>query len=136
MVDPISDMLTRVRNASRAKKLDVVIPHSRMKEAIAEILAREGFVARVTRTQRKEKNNDRTGSYLKIVLKYGTDQSPVIRDMRRVSKPGNRVYVGKEDIPRILGGMGIAILSTSQGIMTGREARSGGVGGELLCTIS
>ncbi len=127
MTDPISDMLTRIRNAQAALLKHAVISHSRLKEAIARILKTEGYVADVTIEGSPRKT-------LKLTLKY-TGKKGIIEGLRRVSKPGLRHYVGARDIPRVLGGMGIAIVSTSQGLMTGTQARHKNLGGELLCYI-
>lgn len=137
MTDPIADMLTRIRNAHRAKKVEVFVPHSNIKEAIAKILAGEGFVVRVSKSRpRRDARGGREIEFLKITLKYSENREPVIREIARVSKPGHRVYVKKDKIPRVLGGLGIAILSTPRGILTDREARARGVGGELLCRVA
>jgi len=126
--DPIADMLTRIRNA-HAADLDVVeIPHSRIKSDMARVLKREGYIA----DQAVEGGTQKT---LRVYLKYAEDREPAIRGLRRVSRPGLRHYVSARDIPRVLGGMGIAVLSTSSGILSDREARGKGVGGEVLCTV-
>jgi small subunit ribosomal protein S8 len=127
MTDPISDMLTRIRNASRAALPEVVIPHSRMKESIAHVLKREGYVAEVGVEGKPLKS-------LKIKLKY-SGRRPVIEGLQRISAPGLRRYIGSQDVPPVRGGMGVSILSTSSGIMTGAQARKKNVGGELLCVI-
>jgi small subunit ribosomal protein S8 len=127
MTDPISDMLTRIRNAHRALLPTVQLPHSKMKENIANILKKEGYIAEVT----AEGKPVRT---LKLKLKY-VGKKGVIEGLRRVSSPGLRRYVGATDIPRVRGGLGTAILSTSQGIMTGVQARKNKLGGELVCYI-
>jgi small subunit ribosomal protein S8 len=130
--DPIADMLTRIRNAIMAGHSYVVIPGSKMKLAIAEILKDEGFIENYDVTK------DRPQPMIRIWLKYAGDRKdrrPVITGLRRVSKPGRRVYTGKKDIPWVLSGMGIAVLSTSKGVMTGKKARRLGVGGEVLCHI-
>lgn len=132
MTDPIADMLTRVRNAIMAGHSYVVIPGSKMKLAIARILKDEGFVENCDVTK------DRPQPMIRIWLKYAGDRKDrraVITGLKRISKPGRRVYTGKRDIPRVLSGMGISILSTSSGIMTGKKARRLGVGGEVLCHI-
>ncbi|MBI4415002.1 MAG: 30S ribosomal protein S8 [Candidatus Kerfeldbacteria bacterium] len=128
MTDPIADMLTRIRNANRLHKPEVQMPYSKARHAIAEILAREGFVADV------KKIDDRFGS-LNIHLKYDDGGRPVLRSLRRVSKPGRRVYAKRSELPVVLSNTGIAILSTSSGIMTNKEAKQKGVGGEILCEI-
>ena len=132
MTDPIADMLTRVRNAIMAGHSYVVIPGSKMKLAIARILKDEGFVENCDVTK------DRPQPMIRIWLKYAGDRKDrraVITGLKRISKPGRRVYTGKRDIPRVLSGMGISILSTSRGIMTGKKARRLGIGGEVLCHI-
>lgn len=126
-MDPIADMLTRIRNASRALLPEVVVPHSRLKEAIAKVMLREGFIQDVKVEGDKIKT-------LRLRLKYQGKRS-VIEDLKRVSKPGVRYYVGVDEIPRVRGGLGIAILSTPKGVMTGAEARRKRVGGELLCLV-
>lgn len=129
LCDPIADMLTRVRNAHRAGLEMVQMPHSSLKSEIARVLKKEGFVADfVTEGQGGKKN-------LCVYLKYGPNQAPVIRGLRRVSKPGLRRYVSTKKIPRVVGGMGVAILSTSQGIMTDRDARKAKLGGEVICYV-
>ena len=127
MTDPIADFLTRLRNANSAYHDEVSLPHSKIKAHIAEILKAEGFIADV-----RDGEDPRT---LQIVLKYGRDRQCAIDGIRRVSRPGRRVYVGHDDIPRVLSGMGVAILSTSKGVMSDREARKQKVGGELLCEV-
>lgn len=127
--DPIADMLTRIRNAHRAGLEMVQMPHSAMKSEIARVLKKEGFVADfVTEGQGGKKN-------LCVYLKYGPNQTAVIRGLKRVSKPGLRRYVSCKKIPRVIGGMGVAILSTSQGIVTDREARKSKLGGEVICYV-
>ncbi|MGA9351741.1 MAG: 30S ribosomal protein S8 [Anaerolineae bacterium] len=132
MTDPIADMLTRIRNAAMAGHSYVVVPSSKMKLAIAGILKDEGFIENYDVTR------DHPQPMIRIWLKYAGDRKdrrPVITGLRRVSKPGRRVYTDKKDIPWVLSGMGIAILSTSKGVMTGKKARRLGVGGEMLCYI-
>ena len=132
MTDPIADMLTRVRNAIMVGHSYVVVPGSKMKLAIAKILRDEGFIENYNVTK------DRPQPMIRIWLKYAGDKKDrrsVITGLKRVSKPGRRVYAGKKDIPWVLSGMGIAVLSTSRGIMTGKKARRLGVGGEVLCHI-
>lgn len=129
MTDPIADMLTRIRNASLARHDRTEMPASRMKEAVAKILKTEGFISDVRST-----DGEGTKS-LTIVLKYGRDRTSAIDGVRRVSRPGRRVYVRHDDIPRVLSGLGISILSTSHGIMSDREARRQKLGGELLCEV-
>lgn len=127
--DPIADMLTRIRNAQIARHESVSIPMSNMKKAIADILLKEGFVASV------EVEGEAPKSNIKIGLKYGAHGAKVISGLKRISKPGLRVHVGVEDMPTVLSGLGIAIVSTSKGIMTDKEARKQNVGGEVLCFV-
>ena len=127
MTDPISDMLTRIRNANRAMLPQVHVPHSKLKESIAGILKSEGYVSDFTIESAPFKT-------LKIKLKY-TGRKPVIEGLRRVSRPGLRRYSGATEVPRVLGGLGTTILSTSQGLMTAVQARKKNVGGELLCIV-
>ena len=129
MTDPIADMLTRIRNATMSHKDDVLIPSSTVKERIAEILTREGYVAS---TDVEGEGKDRT---ITIRLKYGPNREKTITGLKRVSKPGRRVYAGRDDIPRVLGGLGIAILSTSRGVVTDRQAKKLGVGGEVIAYV-
>ena len=132
MTDPIADMLTRVRNAIMVGHSYVVVPGSKMKLAIAKILRDEGFIENYNVTK------DRPQPMIRLWLKYAGDKKDrrsVITGLKRVSKPGRRVYAGKKEIPWVLSGMGIAVLSTSRGIMTGKKARRLGVGGEVLCHI-
>lgn len=132
MTDPIADMLTRIRNAIMVGHSYVVVPGSKMKLAIAKILRDEGFIENYNVTK------DRPQPMIRIWLKYAGDKKDrrsVITGLKRVSKPGRRVYAGKKDIPWVLSGMGIAVLSTSRGIMTGKKARRLGIGGEELCHI-
>jgi len=126
--DPIADMLTRIRNASRARAASVAMPHSRLKGEIARILKSEGYIADFD----AEKEGVR--KTLRLRLRY-RGEDPVVRGLRRVSKPGLRRYVPAEKVPRVVGGTGIAILSTSRGVLTDHEARKTGVGGEVLCYI-
>lgn len=129
MTDPIADMLTRVRNASSAMHEEVLIPLSKIKESIARILAEEGYVDGV------EIVDDAVHPTMKIRLRYSEERERAIVGLRRISKPGRRVYRGAEELPRVLGGMGIAIVSTSQGVMTDRQARNARVGGEILAYV-
>jgi len=129
MSDPISDMLTRIRNAQLAEKTMVAMPSSKIKAAIAKVLQDEGFVEGF-----KVVTNDGK-PMLEIGLKYYADR-PVIEKIQRVSRPGLRVYKGSEDIPRVMNGLGIAIVSTSKGLMTDRKARANGIGGEVLCIVA
>lgn len=127
--DPIADMLTRIRNGLAARHRKVDIPGSRLKIEVARILKEEGYVAnyRVANDSRKQ--------VLKVYLKYRPDRRPVISRLTRISKPSRRVYVDCRSIPTVIGGMGVCILTTSRGVMTGRKARTKGVGGEILCTV-
>jgi small subunit ribosomal protein S8 len=132
ITDPIADMLTRLRNANAARHANVEIPASKMKVEIAKILHEEGFIRGFQLVNR--------GKTLRIRLKYSADRQPVLNGLKRISKPGRRVYVGRSKLPRVLGGLGIAILSTSSGVMTARKARqmgdrSQGIGGEVLCYV-
>jgi small subunit ribosomal protein S8 len=127
--DPIGDMLTRIRNASRARHEKVLIPASRLKMRIAEVLKDEGFIKDYVL------HEDAVQGAITVLLKYTSDREPAISDIKRVSKPGLRRYVPTDSIPRVLNGMGIAILSTSKGVMVDREARKQKVGGELICTV-
>jgi small subunit ribosomal protein S8 len=127
MTDPISDLLTRIRNAQAALLKTVELPHSKIKEAVAKILKKEGYIAEVAVEGTTKKK-------LKLVLKYAGKKG-IIVGLRRISTPGLRRYVGATEIPRVLGGMGISIISTSQGVMSGNEARKNNLGGELLCKI-
>jgi small subunit ribosomal protein S8 len=127
--DPIGDMLTRIRNASRARHEKVLVPSSRLKVRIAEVLRDEGFIKDFVL------HEDGVQGAISILLKYTSDREPAISDIKRVSKPGLRRYVPTDSIPRVLNGMGIAILSTSKGVMVDREARKQKVGGELICTV-
>lgn len=126
-MDPIADMLTRIRNASLTRKQDVLIPFSKVKLAVAKILAKEKYLAAIEIVEEPIK-------VIKIQLKY-QNKKPVISSLRRVSKTSNRVYVKKEDLPRVLNGFGVAIISTSKGMMTNKEAKKIGLGGELVCEI-
>jgi len=127
MIDPISDMLTRIRNAQRALLPAVEIPHSKMKESLAHILKKEGYIAEVTVAGKPFKS-------IKLVLKYQGKKS-VIEGIKRISRPGLRHYVGSTDIPRVRGGLGVSVLSTPEGLMSGNTARKKNLGGELLCYI-
>lgn len=128
MTDPIADMLTRIRNAQRAGKAKVSMPLSRSKQAIAALLLEEGYVANVQVTEEGVK------STLVLELKY-FDGRPVIEHLERISRPGLRIYRGTDDLPSVLGGLGVAIVSTSKGLMTDRTARAQGMGGEVVCTV-
>src|ERR671915_1289012 len=129
MTDPIADMLSRIRNASSAAHEDVLIPASNIKENIARILADEGYV------QEYETVTDEAHPAIKIVLRYSEERESAIAGLRRISKPGRRVYKGARELPRVLGGLGVAIISTSRGVMTDRQARREGVGGEVLAYV-
>lgn len=128
MTDPIADMLTQMRNALRLKRQSIELPYSKAKHAIAKILEREGWLARV------EKLGAHYGA-LRLTFRYDGTGTPVIRELRRVSKPGHRVYVGKNSLPVVLSNIGLAIVSTSSGMMTNKEARKKGVGGEIICEV-
>ena len=127
--DPIADMLTRVRNAVGARHSKVDVPASKLKAEIARILKEEGYILNYKLAEEGPRKT------IKIYLKYSLGNAPVISRLERVSKPGCRVYVGKDDIPRVLGGLGINILTTPKGVMTGASARKEGVGGEVLCRV-
>ena len=129
LTDPIADMLTRIRNANMAEKKVVQMPHSKMKSEIARILKAEGFIRDYT------VENDGGKSMLNVFLKYTMDREPVIQGLRRISKSSCRKYVNAEELPRVLGGIGLAILSTSSGVVTDNEARAKKIGGEVLCYI-
>src|ERR1700735_2331273 len=131
MTDPIADMLTRIRNANSAQFETVSMPGSKLKEALASILEREGFIAGYT----VGKHPPRPGSILEITMKYASDRTRTIAGIKRVSKPGLRIYARADGIPRVLGGMGVAVVSTSQGLLTDREARKKHLGGEVLCHV-
>ena len=129
MTDPISDMLTRIRNGQKARKVSVAMPLSNTKMAVAKVLKNEGYIT--------DYSAEGEGAHSKLIveLKYFKGL-PVIERVQRVSKPGLRVYRGKEDLPKVLGGLGIAIISTSAGVMSDRQAREQGIGGEVLCIVS
>jgi len=127
--DPIADMLTRIRNALKARHPKVYVPASRLKTEIARILKEEGYILNFKVADEGVKKT------IKIYLKYLPDNQPVISKLERVSRPGCRVYVGRAEVPRVLGGLGVNILTTPRGLMTGRDARKQGLGGELLCQI-
>jgi small subunit ribosomal protein S8 len=129
MTDPIADMLTRIRNANRAYHKTVDVPASRVKQDIARILKEEGYVKDFKMT--KENGFD----VIQVELNYGPDRERSITGIKRISKPGLRIYAKKDEIPRVLGGLGIAVMSTSKGLMTGREAKQAGLGGEVLCYV-
>ena len=127
--DPIADMLTRIRNANSAKHKTVDVPNSKMKTAIAEILFKEGYIKSF------ELINNENQGIIRITLKYDEKGARVIDGIKRISKPGLRVYAGKEELPKVLNGLGIAIISTSKGLKTDKEAREAGIGGEVLAYI-
>lgn len=129
LTDPISDMLTRMRNAILIKSEKVDIPASKMKVEIAKILKEEGFIKSYKIIK------DKKQGILRVTLKYTSESEPVVSGLKRISKPGRRVYVGKDDVPRVMGGVGIAIITTPKGILSDRECRNEGVGGEVLCYI-
>ena len=131
MTDPIADMLTRVRNANIAMQDTVRMPSSKLKEALAAILQREGYIE----SFRAADDPTRPGRVLEITMKYSPERQRTISGIKRVSKPGLRVYTKAERMPRVLGGLGVAVLSTSQGLLTDREARQRRVGGEILCYV-
>jgi small subunit ribosomal protein S8 len=129
VIDPIADMLTRIRNGLMLRKTFVLVPSSRIKKAIAQILLDEGFI------QGYEVTDERPQPNIRVWLKYDNKRRPILTNLKRVSKPGRRVYKGKRDLPWVLSGMGVAIISTPRGLMTDREARRQGVGGEILCYV-
>jgi small subunit ribosomal protein S8 len=129
LTDPVADFITRVRNAINARHQKVDVPHSKLKLEIARILKEEGYIANYKPTEEEGRK------VLRVYLKYSSDNASPISHLTRVSRPGCRVYVGHGEIPRVLGGMGINILTTPKGVMTGRQARKEGVGGEVLCEI-
>jgi len=129
MTDPIADMLTRIRNANVVRHQTVDVPASNIKRAIARILLEEGFIKNI------EELMDGSVPILRVTMKYDLSKERVITGLKRISKPGLRVYVGKEDVPKVLGGLGIAVISTSKGIMTDKLARKEELGGEVLCYI-
>jgi small subunit ribosomal protein S8 len=129
MTDPIADMLNRISNGLLARHKQVTVPSSKIKVAVARILKEEGYIKNYQVTR------DEPQPTLRIVLKYDDDRQPIISKLQRVSKPGRRIYVGRDDIPWVLNGMGVAILSTPRGIITGQQARRLKVGGEVLCYV-
>jgi small subunit ribosomal protein S8 len=131
MTDPIADMLTRIRNANVAMHDEVPMPSSKLKEALAAILQREGYIQGFSVAD----NTDRPGRVLTINMKYAQDRTRTISGIKRVSKPGLRVYAKADSLPRVLGGLGVAVVSTSHGLMTDREARRSRMGGEVLCFV-
>ena len=130
MTDPVADLLTRIRNATATGKKRVDIPHSRLKEGVVDVLLREGYVL-----EKQVLEVDAVRKVLRVVLKYGPDGEKVIGSIQKVSKPGKRVYSGSDALPRIQGGLGITVVSTSQGVLSDREARAKRVGGEVLAAI-
>jgi len=130
MTDPVSDLLTRIRNASEARHETVDVPLSQLKMEITRILKEEGYISNFSLVQ------DNMQGIIRIQLRYAAGKSPVISSLDRISRPGCRVYARKSEIPSVLGGLGICILSTSQGIFTGKQAQEKGLGGEVLCTVS
>jgi small subunit ribosomal protein S8 len=129
MSDPLADMFTRIRNAVRAEHADVLIPKSRTKQAIADVLRGEGFITEV------EEVAEESTSYLRLKLSYGDDRKAMLSNIKRISRPGLRIYVGNGEIPRVYGGLGISILSTSKGVMSGKDAWRAKIGGEVLCYV-
>jgi len=131
MTDPVADMLTRIRNANKALHDRVELPSSKLKEEIARILEEEGYI----RGYRVLEPGELPYNTLVVELKYGRSRERVLTDLKRVSKPGRRIYAGKDRLPRVLGGMGTAILSTSRGVITSRTAEREGIGGEVICFV-
>ncbi len=131
MTDPVADMLTRLRNANTAMHDDVSMPSSKVKEALAELLKKEGYIEDFSAAD----NTDRPGRTLTVTMKYSPERARIISGIKRISKPGLRVYTKSDNIPRVLGGLGVAVVSTSQGLMTDREARKRRMGGEILCFV-
>ncbi len=131
MTDPIADMLTRIRNANSAQFETVRMPGSKLKESLAAILEQEGFIA----DYKVERDPKKPGSVLEITLKYSLDRTRTIAGIKRISKPGLRIYARADGIPRVLGGIGVAVVSTSRGLMTDRDARKNHLGGEVLCHV-
>lgn len=129
MTDPIADLLTRIRNANVVRHEIVEIPSSNIKKAVANIMLQEGYLKNI------EEYNDGTVPMLRLSMKYGSNKQRVITGLRRISKPGLRVYCKKEEIPKVLNGLGVAVISTSKGIVTDRDARKLGLGGEVICYI-
>ena len=129
MTDPIADLLTRIRNGLKSKHEKIVVPSSKMKIEVARILKEEGYI-----DDFRVAEDNKQGS-VEIVLRYGQDGKPAIAGIERISRPGRRMYCGKDEIPSVLGGYGITIVSTPQGLMTGRQSRSKGLGGEIICNI-
>ncbi|MBI4812510.1 30S ribosomal protein S8 [Candidatus Falkowbacteria bacterium] len=134
MTDPISDMLTRIRNASAVGKEEVVLPMSKIKHGIAQILEREGWIKK-TEILKEGEGIDNAFSELRLILKYKKGGEPAITSLKRISKPGLRIYASKSELPTVLNNLGIAIISTPQGLMTNKEAGKKGIGGEVICEI-
>lgn len=130
MTDPIADMLSRIRNASAVKKTEVAMPFSKVKFNIAKILKHEGYLGEVAVAETRK-----GVSQLTIKLKYDEKKQPAIKNLQRASRPGRRLYVGKDELPRILNNLGIAVVSTSKGLMTNKQARKEGLGGEIICEV-
>lgn len=128
MTDPISDMLTRIRNAQNAKLAEVSIPMSKVKKSLAKILVEEGYIISI-------KETDKFPISLILGLKYDSENKAIIQSIKKVSKPGQRIYVNKDELPRVLNGLGVSIISTSKGLMTARKARKNKLGGEVICYI-
>jgi len=137
MTDPIADMLTRIRNAASVKKAEVTLPMSKLKYELAKILAKEGWIAKaeLISGDSTEKNKSAAFAKLRLVLKYRSDGAPFISSLKRISKPGLRIYVDKDNLPKVLNHLGIAVISTSKGLMTNKEAWKNKIGGEVLCEI-
>lgn len=129
LTDPVADFLTRIRNAHRARHQKLDAPASKLKAEIARILKEEGYIANYKATEEEGQR------VLRVYLKYGPNNEAAIRDLKRISKPGCRVYIGRDEIKRVQGGLGISIMTTPKGVMTGRQARREGVGGEILCEV-
>lgn len=129
LTDPVADFLTRIRNAHNARHQKMDVPASKLKAEIARILKEEGYIANVKPVEEEGRQ------VLRVYLKYGANNESAIRDLKRISKPGCRVYIGKDEIRRVQGGLGISIMTTPRGVMTGRQARREGVGGEILCEV-
>ena len=129
LTDPVADFLTRIRNSIRAHHQKLDVPASKLKAEIARILKDEGYIANFKATEEGGKK------IIRVYLKYGPNNEAVIRDLKRISRPGCRVYLGRDEIRRVQGGLGISIMTTPQGVMTGRQARRDGVGGEILCEV-
>jgi small subunit ribosomal protein S8 len=129
LTDPVADLLTRIRNAIRARHQKLDVPSSKLKVEIARILKEEGYLSNFKMAEEEGRK------ILRLYIKYGSNQDAAISNVNRVSRPGCRVYVGRNEIPRVLGGLGINILTTPRGVMTGRQARKEGVGGEILCEV-